>query len=108
MTESQMGADEMERLPTPCLCMLYRRQAQHEATDVPQPPFTAEHLGELELAELIVTGGPLLYKLSSMLGSCERNKNNVSNSQQKSHLKHQRLSPFPPPPLLPQPLPRSR
>lgn len=46
-------------------------------------PFTAEHLGELELAELIVLGGPLLYTLSSMLGSCERNQNNVGNIKQK-------------------------
>lgn len=31
------------------------------------------------MAEVIVIGRPLLYTLSSMLRSCERNQNNVSN-----------------------------
>lgn len=48
-------------------------------TDVPQPAFSAEHLGELGLAELIVMGRSLLYALSSILSSYEKNQKNTSN-----------------------------
>lgn len=45
--------------------------------------FTVGQLGELELAELIVIGRPLLEALSSMLRPRERNQNNVSNFKRK-------------------------
>lgn len=47
------------------------------------PIFITGHLGELESAELIGVGRPLLYALSSTLSSCERNQNNVSNFKRK-------------------------
>lgn len=84
MTEWQMGTDEIQRLPAPRVWIALRVQAQcggHRCSSARL--FIAAHLGELDLAELIVRGGPLLYTLSSMPRSCERNQNNVSNFKQK-------------------------